>query len=317
MPDKLSHMHEEVAVYKNKRRRKKLFFLLLIPFSMAGIWLGNGKLTNFLSSQSTYHVTLGQVSFEQIEERLDQSPHFLMVFSPKGKVIDTIYSLKEYQKLFFEEGNLEEIGTLTSYNSQEVSQEGLDPLVDLGDVSNHATQAVLEEPIEVKEVTQSPERLVREDFVAPEDPRENTQIVEISVTEPSEKTPQDTRGVSSVSNVKDLVSDLEPKHKMTNSSLNALPEFPGGMNMLTQYLKKHTQYPKEAALNQIKGVVYVSFLVDENGDINSPKVIRGLGYGCDEEVLRLLSKMPHWKAARYRGEAIEMSYTLSVPFPPQ
>ncbi len=313
-------MHEEVAVYKNKRRRKKLFFLLLIPLGIVGIWLSNGKLANLLSSHNTSYVTLGKVSFEQIEEGLSQSPHFLLVFSPKGKVLDTIYSLKEYQKLFFEEENLEEMGTLATYNTQDISQEGLDPLVVLGDVSNNATQVVWEESIQVEEAVQTPTRLVNEDYLIQEASSENIEIVEDSPTKSTDnvvKEAHDSRGLAAVGHVKDLENNPDSKHNMTNSSPNALPEFPGGMNMLTQYLKKHTQYPLEAKHNQIKGVVYVSFLVDQNGNINLPRVIRGLGYGCDEEVLRLLSNMPHWRAARYKGEAIEMSYTLSVPFPPQ
>ena len=135
-----------------------------------------------------------------------------------------------------------------------------------------------------------------------------------------DKAPRNLRSsteITVVGNVRALEDNDEKEYNMTKSSSNAIPQFPGGMNGLTHYLKTHTQYPAEAQKNQVKGVIYVSFLVDPTGFIHSPKIIRGLGFGCDEEVLRLLSQMPTWKAAQHQGKPIEMSYTLSIPFPPQ
>ena len=79
-------------------------------------------------------------------------------------------------------------------------------------------------------------------------------------------------------------------HNLTKTPITALPEFPGGMNALSRYISDRTRYPAEAKANNVSGVVYVSFLVSQAGKVKSPKIIRGLGFGCDKEVLRLLKQ---------------------------
>lgn len=282
--------------------------------------VGNQVFDGYFLSTNSRAVTLGQISFEQIEELLEQNDRPLRIYSPKGTLLDTIYSLKDYQKLFFEEGISVKGSADPVYSTEEQLLEGLDPLVVLGDVSDYATPVSLEE--QAPRIDSTPasgtEALLNkrpEETERPVSTPEETRL-QIQFNE----TPKNLRSspeISVVGNVRELEDEGSKDYKMTKSSSNAIPQFPGGMNALTQYLNKHTQYPVEAKENQVTGVVYVSFLVDPNGLIHSPKIIRGLGFGCDREVLRLLSQMPSWKAAQHKGTSIEMSYTLSVPFPPQ
>ncbi|ADB39530.1 energy transducer TonB [Spirosoma linguale] len=107
--------------------------------------------------------------------------------------------------------------------------------------------------------------------------------------------------------------DLNPP-----AELNPLiqPEFPGGFGTLNTYLKENVRYPAAAAQANIKGFVLISYLIDELGNVTAIKVMKGLGYGCDEEALRVVRQMPRWKPAQQSGKATPVKYNLPVHFPP-
>lgn len=85
----------------------------------------------------------------------------------------------------------------------------------------------------------------------------------------------------------------------------------GGTNAVNRYIRKHLKYP-EAAKNQgIKGSVALSFTVHADGSLSDFHTVKGLGYGCDEEAIRLLKSGPKW---RINGDAKTVTATYSVPF---
>lgn len=69
----------------------------------------------------------------------------------------------------------------------------------------------------------------------------------------------------------------------------------GGFFEFKKYLNQQLQYPKDALENKIEGRVTVQFFVQPDGSLTDFKVIRGIGYGCDEELIRLIKEGPHWK----------------------
>ena len=71
-----------------------------------------------------------------------------------------------------------------------------------------------------------------------------------------------------------------------------MPEFEGGITGLMRYVKQNIFYPTVAREIGVEGIVYVSFVVNESGNVESAKVMKGIGYGCDEEVIRVVGKMP-------------------------
>lgn len=94
-----------------------------------------------------------------------------------------------------------------------------------------------------------------------------------------------------------------------------MPEFEGGQKALMKYLAKHIKYPSVAIENQIEGTVFVEFIVNEDGNVSSPRVVRGnLGGGCEEEALRVIGKLPKWKAGKQNGKAVKVRYTVPVKF---
>lgn len=70
----------------------------------------------------------------------------------------------------------------------------------------------------------------------------------------------------------------------------------GGRREYKKYLTQGMRYPREALDNKIQGRVTVQFTVETNGVLNDFKVLRGIGYGCDEEVIRLVKEGPQWTA---------------------
>ncbi len=94
-----------------------------------------------------------------------------------------------------------------------------------------------------------------------------------------------------------------------------MPEFRSGKDGLGKYLLTKTQYPEEAKKKGIKGSVPVRFIVDKKGKIRDAKVLKGLGYGCDEEALRVINEMPNWKAGREGKKTVSTFVNVTVFFP--
>lgn len=92
------------------------------------------------------------------------------------------------------------------------------------------------------------------------------------------------------------------------------PEFPGGMRAFQDYLRTNVRYPAAANSANITGRVFVSLIVRNDGRITDVGVLKGLGYGCDEEAIRVISTMPNWKPGSQSGRAVNVKYNLVVPF---
>ena len=94
-----------------------------------------------------------------------------------------------------------------------------------------------------------------------------------------------------------------------------MPEFEGGVAGLMRYVKQNISYPTVAREIGVEGIVYVSFVVNESGNVESAKVMKGIGYGCDEEVIRVVGKMPRWKkAGRNAGHPVKVRFNIPVAF---
>jgi len=93
-----------------------------------------------------------------------------------------------------------------------------------------------------------------------------------------------------------------------------MPQFPGGGEAaLLKYLQTNIKYPPMARENGIEGTVYVTFVVDKDGKVKEPKLLRGVT-GLDDEALRVISKMPDWKPGKQNGRTVAVQYNLPVRF---
>ena len=95
---------------------------------------------------------------------------------------------------------------------------------------------------------------------------------------------------------------------------NKMPSFPGGSSALLSFLNDRLNYPQAAKDFSVEGIVYVQFIVDEEGEIRNTQVVRGLGYGCDKEALRIVREMPRWIPGRHEGEIVPVIYTIPINF---
>lgn len=93
-----------------------------------------------------------------------------------------------------------------------------------------------------------------------------------------------------------------------------MPEFPGGMAELMKFLGKNIKYPTIAQENGIQGRVIVQFVVNQDGSIVDPVVMRSVDPYLDKEALRVISTMPKWKPGMQRGKAVRVKYTVPVTF---
>ena len=92
------------------------------------------------------------------------------------------------------------------------------------------------------------------------------------------------------------------------------PEFPGGMEALYKFLRDNIKYPQLARDNNITGRVYVTFVVEKDGSIANPRVLKDIGGGCGQEAIRVVKSMPKWTPGKQRGKAVRVQFNLPVNF---
>jgi protein TonB len=92
------------------------------------------------------------------------------------------------------------------------------------------------------------------------------------------------------------------------------PTFPGGTDALIKYLGENIRYPSKAKEAGISGTVIISFVVEKDGSISSVKVVHGIGGGCNEEAIRIVSLMPKWTPGKQRGRAIRTQFQIPLIF---
>lgn len=93
-----------------------------------------------------------------------------------------------------------------------------------------------------------------------------------------------------------------------------MPQFPGGEKALFSFLKKNLKYPRLALDNQITGTVVIQFVVSATGKISKAQIVKSIGYGCDEEALKIVSAMPDWTPGKQGGKPVHVQLNLPIRF---
>ncbi len=106
----------------------------------------------------------------------------------------------------------------------------------------------------------------------------------------------------------------EPDKMIFCYVVEVMPEFPGGDEARVKFLNKNLIYPDSARKHGIQGTVFATFTVDTNGSVSNPKILRGIGYGCDEEAIRIIKLMPKWKPSIQENKAVPVRMNLPVKF---
>ena len=90
--------------------------------------------------------------------------------------------------------------------------------------------------------------------------------------------------------------------------------YPGGMSAFYRFLGKNIKYPPMAKQAGIQGTILTEFKVNKNGELSDFKILKGIGGGCDKEVLRVFKLMPNWNPALGKGKPVDSIMTLPMKF---
>jgi len=108
------------------------------------------------------------------------------------------------------------------------------------------------------------------------------------------------------------VTEEDPNKIFT--SVEQVPEFPGGLDGFGRYLQKSIRYPAVARENGTQGRVIVSFVCERDGSLTDIHVARGIGDGCDEEAVRVIRASPRWKPGIQNGRPVRVAYSVPISF---
>jgi TonB family protein len=91
-------------------------------------------------------------------------------------------------------------------------------------------------------------------------------------------------------------------------------EFPGGPDKMKKYFAKNTRYARKEDRNNHMGIVYVTFIVEKDGSLDSVKLLQTLTEYYDQEALRLVKAMPKWKPAMQNGKPVRTQFNFPIKF---
>jgi len=264
----------------------------------------------------------GMRLFKTEEERLNE-----LVFENRNKTygayaIRSDYSntmLKAYVITFSSIALL--LGSVVTYNYFTKK----DPLIEIppsGDFENTITV-----DMDLREMQQKPEPVQQTATAAPNtsmptvisETAATTASVDIENPQAGQGDPT-SRGSSPTSTLSSpiastVVAEPEPYVPPVVDISETMPEYEGGVPGLMAYLRANLNYPELAKSIGREGTVHVTFIVDENAMVRDARILKGIGYGCDEEALRVIGKMPKWKSAGKNGNKIvRVRYNLPISF---
>ena len=105
-------------------------------------------------------------------------------------------------------------------------------------------------------------------------------------------------------------------NKDTTNVFNAVEqqaEYPGGMEAFGKYLAKNLKYPAAAQRANVTGKVYTQFIVNTDGSVSDVTVLKSVGFGCDEEAIRVLETVK-WIPGKQSGRVVRSRFTVPINF---
>ena len=110
--------------------------------------------------------------------------------------------------------------------------------------------------------------------------------------------------------------DSIPPAEAVFTFVEQMPEFPGGEKEMVKFINENKVYPQQEGNAKISGKVYLTFVIDKEGNINDIRVMKGIpnGQGLEKEAIRLVKMMPKWKPGRQNGRPVKVQYNLPVRF---
>lgn len=178
---------------------------------------------------------------------------------------------------------------------------------------NIATRAMDDTPEEMIEITQ------QEKPPPPPKPLQQTTVIEIvedelDIEDDIEIDVEDDQDTEVQDYVPVEEAEEEQEEQQIFTVVEAMPSYPGGEEAMRRYLSESIEYPQMARESGIQGRVFVTFVVERDGNITDVKILRGIGGGCDEEALRVIKNMPKWSPGKQRGKPVRVQFNMPIMF---
>ena len=93
-----------------------------------------------------------------------------------------------------------------------------------------------------------------------------------------------------------------------------MPEFPGGVAKMMQYISKNIQYPRKCSEMGIQGTVFLAFIVKKDGTLTDIKIIKGVHEELDKVALEVVKQMPTWTPGENKGKVVSVRCNLPIRF---
>ncbi|MES2795913.1 MAG: energy transducer TonB [Bacteroidota bacterium] len=174
-------------------------------------------------------------------------------------------------------------------------------------------------PIEVPDLPTTrflPPKIVVDELVEVEDLpptqadlKDAPAAIETNLGEPTDITPV----IDETAKIMEMV-EIKPVEEDRPVFVEQQAFFIGGNSEMTKFLQKNLKYPRQASNSGISGKVFLSFIVDKNGQISDVTVLKGIGFGCDEEAVRVIKAMPNWSPGKQSGRAVKSRFNLPIVF---
>jgi TonB family protein len=121
-------------------------------------------------------------------------------------------------------------------------------------------------------------------------------------------------GIPPVPLLEEADATLKIQKKEIFTAVEQNPEFIGGQAKMYQYLGENIKYPAAAQRANISGRVFVKFVVEDDGAIGDVEVMKGIGFGCDEEAIRVVKSMPKWNPGVQNGKNVRVYYNMPIVY---
>jgi periplasmic protein TonB len=120
--------------------------------------------------------------------------------------------------------------------------------------------------------------------------------------------------VENVPNAKSEAVGVEARKEETFTHVEQSPQYAGGNEAMAAFLRKNLKYPRPASQAGVQGKVFVQFTVGSDGKIENATALKGIGFGCDEEAVRVVKMMKDWMPGKQAGVPVRVRFTLPIAF---
>lgn len=111
-----------------------------------------------------------------------------------------------------------------------------------------------------------------------------------------------------------LVDSDSNQNDRPYTTVETMPRYPEGETAMYKFIGDNLKYPESAVKENVEGRVIIRFVIDKEGNVKEPNVIRGIHPDCDAEAIRVVSMMPKWTPGKQNGKDVSVYFTLPIIF---